>query len=91
MGVRREKAALFQWVQASLGDERMAALERSQRQLRVASASSVFSGADAQIGSADCLFIRPPVAALAEQRTVSCIGLYDRRGSFPDIAVRFGS
>jgi len=59
----------------------MSAMERIDWLVRVVSASSFFAGADAQIRIADCLVITWPATGVAEQRTVSCIGLYDRRGS----------
>ena len=51
----------------------------------VASASSVFSGADAQIGGADCLFIRPPMAALAEEQSLPEVTLNVR--SWPIVRI----
>jgi hypothetical protein len=44
-------------------------------------ASSSLRTADARNGIDDFILIMPPAAALAEQRTVGCIGLHDRRGS----------
>ena len=47
----------------------------------VESASSYFSGADAQIGSADYLFIKSPLTGVAEKQAfLDCVRIVDRKG-----------
>lgn len=48
---------------------------RRGRPLRIERVNSSLPRADARNGIADFILIKPPVAGLAEQRTVSCIGL----------------
>jgi hypothetical protein len=59
----------------------VAVFSQRERQLRVESASSVVSGADAPIGSANYHFIKSSLTGMAEQQTFGCIGMYDCIGS----------
>jgi hypothetical protein len=51
----------------------MAASENGLGPLWVESAISDFSGADARIGNADYLFIRPPAAGMSAWRRGNCV------------------